>query len=133
MITLYLLFLLLHLKKQLWSLNILPNAKERFRVQQNSMFQMCTKWIVLLISMHCFLYLQAQPDRWQQRIKYVMDVNLDVNTNRIAGKQIITYFNNSPDTLKRIFIHLFWNAFKPGSMMDVSSRSTENLVIGAGC
>ena len=72
----------------------------------------------------------AEPDRWQQRIKYLMDVNLDVKSNFIKGKQTITYFNNSPDTLRRIFIHLYWNAFKPGSMMDVSSRSTENLVIG---
>ena len=72
----------------------------------------------------------SQPDRWQQRIKYVMDVNLNVTTNIITGKQTITYTNNSPDTLSRIFIHLFWNAFQPNSMMDVSSRSTENLVLG---
>lgn len=72
----------------------------------------------------------SQPDRWQQRIKYVMDVNLNVTTNIITGKQTITYTNNSPDTLNRIFIHLFWNAFQPNSMMDVSSRSTENLVLG---
>lgn len=72
----------------------------------------------------------SQPDRWQQRIKYVMDVNLNVTTNIITGKQTITYTNNSPDTLNRIFIHLFWNAFQPNSMMDVSSRSTESLVLG---
>ena len=72
----------------------------------------------------------SQPDRWQQRIKYVMDVNLNVTANIITGKQTITYTNNSPDTLNRIFIHLFWNAFQPNSMMDVSSRSTENLVLG---
>ena len=72
----------------------------------------------------------AQPDRWQQRIKYMMDINVDVTTNIIKGKQTITYTNNSPDTLNRIFIHLFWNAFKPNSMMDVNSRSTGNLVLG---
>ena len=59
-----------------------------------------------------------------------MDVNVDVTTNMIKGKQTITYTNNSPDTLNRIFIHLFFNAFKPNSMMDVNSRSTENLVLG---
>lgn len=81
----------------------------------------------------CNLFLlssYAQPDRWQQRIKYVMDVNLDITANKLTGKQTITYFNSSPDTLKRIFIHLFWNAFQPNSMMDVASRSTENLVLG---
>ena len=72
----------------------------------------------------------AQPNRWQQRIKYIMDINVDAATNIIKGKQTITYTNNSPDTLKRIFIHLYWNAFKPNSMMDVNSRSTENLILG---
>ena len=59
-----------------------------------------------------------------------MDVNLNVRTNVLTGKQTITYFNNSPDTLSRIFIHLFWNAFRPNSMMDITSRKTENLVLG---
>ncbi len=90
------------------------------------------KKLVLLLFTSYFLphTSNAQPDRWQQRIKYIMDVSVDVNTNIIKGKQTITYTNNSPDTLKRIFIHLFWNAFKPNSMMDVSSRSTENLILG---
>ncbi|MBC7949152.1 MAG: M1 family metallopeptidase [Chitinophagaceae bacterium] len=67
---------------------------------------------------------------WQQRIKYVMEVSLDVKTNKITGKQNISYTNNSPDTLNKIFIHLYWNAFQPNSMMDLSSRSTEGLVVG---
>jgi hypothetical protein len=86
-----------------------------------------------LLSICCLFFIaiiNAQADYWQQRIKYVMDVNLDVNTHKINGKQIVTYTNNSPDTLSKIFIHLFWNAFKPNSMMDVSSRSTEGLVLG---
>ncbi|MEO5782678.1 MAG: M1 family peptidase, partial [Ginsengibacter sp.] len=88
---------------------------------------------IILFSLFTFyfsLLLLAQPDRWQQRIKYAMNVNVNVTTNIIKGKQTITYTNNSPDTLNRIFIHLFWNAFKPNSMMDVSSRSTENLILG---
>ena len=90
------------------------------------------KKLILLFLTSYFLHhtSTAQPDRWQQRIKYIMDVNVDVTTNIIKGKQIITYTNNSPDTLNRIFIHLFWNAFKPNSMMDVNSRSTENLILG---
>jgi hypothetical protein len=72
----------------------------------------------------------TQPDRWQQRIKYVMDVNVDVKSNIVKGNQSITYTNNSPDTLSKIFLHLYWNGFKPNSMMDVNSRSTENLVLG---
>ncbi|HMF73226.1 MAG TPA: redoxin family protein, partial [Flavitalea sp.] len=43
----------------------------------------------------------SQPDRWQQRVKYVMNVDVDVVTNRFTGKQQLEYTNNSPDTLKK--------------------------------
>lgn len=77
-----------------------------------------------------FFISSAQPARWQQRIKYSMDVNLDVSTNKLTGKQNIFYTNNSPDTLHKIFIHLFWNAFKPNSMMDLSTRAAEKTILG---
>lgn len=90
-----------------------------------------SKRIFFLAIFSLFLLISySQPDRWQQRIKYVMDVNLDVNTNKITGKQTITYTNNSPDTLSKIFIHLFWNAFKPNSMMDMMSRKSDGIVLG---
>lgn len=64
----------------------------------------------------------TQADRWQQRIKYTMNVNMDVQTNRMTGTSKIEYFNQSPDTLYRIFFHTYWNAFQPGSSMDVRSQ-----------
>jgi hypothetical protein len=82
------------------------------------------------------LFVLAQPvnadskSYWQQRIKYNMNANLDVKTNKITGKQVINYTNNSPDTLGKIFVHLFWNAFQPNSMMDIISLGTEGLVVG---
>ena len=72
---------------------------------------------------------QAQPDRWQQHVKYTMDVTMDVNTNRFSGKQKLEYTNNSPDTLNRVFYHLYWNAFQPNSMMDQRSRHLGNMLI----
>ncbi|HPZ88299.1 MAG TPA: M1 family peptidase, partial [Flavihumibacter sp.] len=71
----------------------------------------------------------AQPGRWQQRVKYKMDVDVDVTTNRFTGKQQLEYTNNSPDTLKRIFYHLYWNAFQPNSSMDVRSRELGKTLI----
>ena len=65
----------------------------------------------------------AQPDRWQQRVNYKMDIDMDVSTNQFTGKQQLDYWNNSPDTLYKLFYHLYFNAFQPGSMMDVRSRS----------
>jgi len=64
----------------------------------------------------------AQPDRWQQRIKYTMNIDMNVQTNQFTGKQKLEYTNNSPDTLTRVFYHLYFNAFQPGSMMDTRSR-----------
>ncbi|MEY4135209.1 MAG: hypothetical protein RL386_1559 [Bacteroidota bacterium] len=69
------------------------------------------------------LYAHSQPDRWQQRAEYKMDIDFDVNTHRYSGKQELTYYNNSPDTLTRVFYHLYLNAFQPGSDMDVRSRT----------
>jgi hypothetical protein len=68
------------------------------------------------------LFLVAQPDRWQQHVNYSMKVNMDVATNRFSGTQKLVYTNNSPDTLWRVFYHLYWNAFQPNSMMDQRSR-----------
>jgi hypothetical protein len=71
----------------------------------------------------------AQPDRWQQRVKYTMDIDMDVMNNRFAGKQKLEYWNNSPDTLTKVFYHLYWNAFQPNSMMDVRSRRQGTVVL----
>lgn len=65
----------------------------------------------------------GQSDRWQQRAKYQMHVDFDVTTHRYKGTQKLVYTNNSPDTLKKVFYHLYLNAFQPGSQMDVRSRT----------
>ena len=56
---------------------------------------------------------------WQQEVKYKMDITLDVETNQFSGKQTVRYKNNSPETLDKVFFHLYFNAFQPGSAMDV--------------
>lgn len=75
--------------------------------------------------------LHAQPDRWQQRVKYTMNIDMNVQTNRFTGKQKLEYTNNSSDTLTRVFYHLYFNAFQPGSMMDTRSRR-QGAVNGSG-
>ena len=77
----------------------------------------------LIVSILCSLNLIAQTDRWQQAADYEMEIDMDVETDRFEGIQTINYTNNSPDTLDRIFYHLYFNAFQPGSMMDVRSRT----------
>jgi len=68
------------------------------------------------------LFSNAQADRWQQHINYTIKAGLDVNTNILKGTEEIVYDNNSTDTLKKVYFHLYWNAFQPNSVMDMRSR-----------
>lgn len=63
------------------------------------------------------------PGYWQQRVNYQMDVNMDVEKYTYEGTQKLTYSNNSPDTLKSVYFHLYYNAFQPGSDMDALLQS----------
>ncbi len=69
---------------------------------------------------------------WQQKVKYIMDIDMNVNTNQFTGKQKLVYWNNSPDTLTQVFYHLYFNAFQPGSMMDTRSRRQGSVQVGNG-
>jgi hypothetical protein len=60
---------------------------------------------------------------WQQHVDYKMDIDMDVNNYQYQGTQKLVYTNNSPDTLNKVFYHLYFNAFQPGSEMDVRSRT----------
>ena len=60
---------------------------------------------------------------WQQHVDYQMEIDMNVNNFQYDGKQKLTYTNNSPDVLDRVFYHLYFNAFQPGSEMDVRSLS----------
>lgn len=64
-----------------------------------------------------------QGPYYQQFAKYAMDIDVDAANFTYNGKQTITYTNNSPDELKEVYFHLYWNAFKPGSMMDQRTQS----------
>src|SRR5882672_8362536 len=87
---------------------------------------------LLIISPLFTLAQSARPSTyWQQRVKYVMDIDMNVETNRFTGKQKLEYSNNSPDTLTKVFYHLYWNAFQPNSMMDVRSRRQGSMLVGA--
>ena len=58
---------------------------------------------------------------WQQHVDYKMEIDMDVNTYQYKGKQTLVYTNNSPDVLNKVFYHLYFNAFQPGSEMDTRS------------
>ena len=72
----------------------------------------------LIFSLPCVLLSQSN---WQQNADYEMNVDIDVESYRFNGSQEILYTNNSPDTISKVYYHLYFNAFKPGSQMDVRS------------
>ncbi|MDB4163619.1 M1 family metallopeptidase [Flavobacteriaceae bacterium] len=76
------------------------------------------KFFFLLFSFPCVLLSQSN---WQQNADYKMNVDIDVESFLFNGTQEILYTNNSPDTISKVYYHLYFNAFKPGSQMDVRS------------
>ena len=67
--------------------------------------------------------LSFSQNYWQQHVDYKMDINMDVSDFTFNGEQELVYTNNSPDTINKVYYHLFFNAFQPGSQMDVRSRT----------
>jgi len=86
-------------------------------------------FLVFVLTVAFYSIASAQPDRWQQRVKYTMNIDVDAVTNRFTGRQKLEYINNSPDVLKNVFYHLYFNAFQPNSSMDVRSRELGKIMI----
>jgi hypothetical protein len=63
---------------------------------------------------------------WQQHISYDMDIDVDVKNHQYKGVQKAIYTNNSPDELDKVYYHLYFNAFQPGSQMDVRSLNIKD-------
>jgi hypothetical protein len=72
------------------------------------------------------LFAQNSTGYWQQHVDYEMEIDFDAKNYQYDGSQVLEYTNNSPDTLKRVFYHMYFNAFQPGSEMDVRSRTIED-------
>ena len=80
------------------------------------MFRYIFLFALNIISLNSFSY-------WQQRVDYNIKIDFNHKNHQFEGQQNLIYFNNSPDTISKVFFHLYFNAFQPGSMMDVRSRS----------
>jgi hypothetical protein len=66
--------------------------------------------------------LAQQSAAWQQEVAYEMDVHLAADRHQMTGTQRLEYTNNSPDTLRQVYYHLYFNAFQPSSMMAERNR-----------
>ncbi len=64
------------------------------------------------------------PEYWQQNADYVIDVKLDDEKQHITGSEKITYHNNSPHTLRYIWLQIDSNIFAPDSEASLLRQSS---------
>ncbi|AZI67028.1 M1 family peptidase [Kaistella daneshvariae] len=76
------------------------------------------KSLFFVFSLFFALFSAQKGPYYQQRAEYKMDIDVDAKNFTYNGQQTLKYTNNSPDDLDVVYFHLYWNAFKPGSMMD---------------
>ncbi|MFN3951119.1 MAG: M1 family metallopeptidase [Thermaurantimonas sp.] len=76
--------------------------------------------IIALLVLMCN---EALATDWQLRVKYDISVQFDDRRHQFTADQRLVVYNESPDTLDELFFHLYYNAFQPGSMMDIRSRT----------
>ncbi len=85
------------------------------------------KIFTLLLALLLTLSLTSQNTTyWQQHVDYKMDIDINVKTYQYDGLQELVYTNNSLDTLNVIFYHLYFNAFQPGSEMDIRLQNIKD-------
>lgn len=80
---------------------------------------LCGLLFCLVCSRTAFAQVNAE---YQPRVRYEMDVHLQADRHHLVGTQRLVYYNNTPDTLRQVFYHLFYNAFNPHSMMAERNR-----------
>ncbi len=92
----------------------------------NKMIKIVKKLVYLLFCGAGALLAQNNTTYWQQHVDYGMEVTMDVETYQYKGTQKLVYTNNSPDTLQRMYYHLYFNAFQPGSEMDLRLQNIKD-------
>ncbi|OYU83641.1 MAG: peptidase M1 [Flavobacterium sp. BFFFF2] len=73
---------------------------------------------LVLLCAFPFALIAQKKGYWQQQVNYKMEVQFDVKSYKYKGNLSLTYENNSGDTLRTLYFHLYPNAFQPGSEMD---------------
>lgn len=84
---------------------------------------MTQRVFLLFLSLWVGWNFAQQIPYYQQYAKYKMDIDVDAENFTYNGAQTLSYTNNSPDELRVVYFHLYWNAFKAGSMMDQRIQS----------
>lgn len=66
-----------------------------------------------------YYWQNRKPDAayWQQDVHYRINARMNEQDHVIEASEQLTYWNNSPDTLRYVYFHLFQNAFIKGSYL----------------
>ncbi len=91
---------------------------------------MCLKnifsFLFLYLGVISISHAQNNTSYWQQHVNYTMEVDMNVENFQYTGTQKLVYTNNSPEVLNRVYYHLYFNAFQPGSEMDIRLQNIED-------
>lgn len=68
--------------------------------------------LLLLVVNLCAKAQSITQSSWQQSVDYTIDVSLDDVQHMLDGNIEIVYYNNSPDELNYIYMHLWPNGYK---------------------
>ena len=69
------------------------------------------------------------PNYWANTAHYDIDATLDPETTTLRGQATIRYRNNSPDTLRRVMVHLRQNVHKEGVIRNRQAEITGGMVL----
>jgi hypothetical protein len=65
------------------------------------------------------------PEYWQNHADYNIRINFEPKSGFLSGTEEIKYFNDSPDELWELVIHLFPNIYKKGNSREFDIDSTD--------
>lgn len=71
------------------------------------------------------------PNYWQNFARYEIEAVLSPSTQQLNGEARITYFNNSPDPLPRIYLHLRQNLHRPDALRNRKVPITGGALISS--
>jgi len=81
-------------------------------MQENNRTRYMTGRSVLMMGLGMLMMGTAKAQGyWQQKVDTKIDVTLDDKKHMLRGFETFSYTNNSPDTLRYIYVHLWPNAY----------------------
>jgi hypothetical protein len=73
---------------------------------------------LLLLVLSTLTSFAQRKGYWDQKVDYTMEIDVNEKTFQYDGKMKLKYSNNSGQQLHKVYFHLYFNAFQPGSFMD---------------